>query len=95
VAAYIIFIKEHEHDAKALAAYSEKARESLAGRPAKLLVYHGELETLEGPEAQEVVMIEFPSMEEARAWYRSEAYQKARNERFLAADFRVIMVQGH
>ena len=50
--------------------------------------------TLEGPEAQGCVMIEFPTMDEARAWYNSDAYQEARKLRFAGADYRVFLTQG-
>ena len=49
---------------------------------------------IEGPEAQGSVIIEFPTMDEARAWYQSEAYQAARAVRFQGADYRVFITQG-
>lgn len=92
--AYLIFIKEREHDAAAMADYSAKAGASIAGHAAKPLAYYGAVETLEGAEAQGAVVVEFPTMDEARAWYRSDAYQDARARRFVGADYRVILTQG-
>ena len=92
--AYLVFIKEREHDSAAMADYAAKAGASLGGHSAKPLAYYGAIETLEGPEAAGSVIIEFPSMEEARAWYRSDAYQEARQLRFQGADYRVILTQG-
>jgi uncharacterized protein (DUF1330 family) len=40
------------------------------------------------------VLIEFPTMEAARAWYESDAYQEARKLRFAGADYRVFLTQG-
>ena len=60
MAAYIVFIKEREHDAAIMAEYSGKAGPSLGGHPAKALAAYGAIETLEGPEAQGCVLIEFP-----------------------------------
>lgn len=94
MAAYIVFIKEREHDAGAMATYAGKAGGSLGGHTAKPLAYYGAIETLEGPEAQGAVIIEFPTMEEARAWYGSDAYQEARAHRFAGADYRVFLTQG-
>lgn len=94
MAAYLIFIKDREHDAAAMANYSAKAGGSIAGHAAKPLAYYGAIETLEGAEAQGAVVIEFPTMDEARAWYRSDAYQAARARRFAGADYRVILTQG-
>jgi len=40
------------------------------------------------------VIVEFPDMDAARAWYNSPAYQDARQHRFQGADYRVILTQG-
>ena len=94
MAAYLIFIKEREHDAAAMADYAPKAGASLGGHAGKPLAYYGAIETLEGPEALGSVVVEFPTMDEARAWYRSDAYQEARAVRFGGADHRVLLVDG-
>lgn len=94
MSAYIVFIKEREHDAAAMAEYAGKAGPSLGGHTAKPLAYYGPIETLEGPEAQGCVMIEFPDMDAARAWYHSDAYQDARKLRFAGADYRAFITQG-
>lgn len=92
--AYIVFTKEREHDAAAMAAYSAKAGPSLGGHEAKPLAYYGAIKTLEGPEAAGCVIVEFPDMDAARAWYQSDAYQDARKHRFQGADYRVFITQG-
>jgi uncharacterized protein (DUF1330 family) len=92
--AYIVFTKEREHDAAAMADYSAKAGPSLGGHTAKPLAYYGAIETLEGPEAAGCVIVEFPDMDAARAWYQSDAYQDARKHRFAGADYRVFITQG-
>ena len=92
--AYLVFIKEREHDAAKRADSAGKAGGSLAGHNAKPLAYYGAIETLEGPEALGSVIVEFPTMGEARAWYRSDAYQQARADRFAGADYRVFLTQG-
>ena len=92
--AYIVFIKEREHDAAAMATYSAAAAPSLGGHSARPLAYYGAIETLEGPEALGSVIVEFPTMDEARAWYRSDAYQAARAHRFAGADYRVFITEG-
>jgi uncharacterized protein (DUF1330 family) len=94
MAAYIVFIKEREHDAAAMAEYGPKAGGSLAGHAAKPLVVYGAIETLEGPEAQGAVILEFPTMDDARAWYHSDAYQEARKLRFQGGDYRAFITQG-
>jgi uncharacterized protein (DUF1330 family) len=94
MAAYIVFTKEREHDAAAMKTYAGKAGGSMAGHAGKPLAYYGAIETLEGPEALGSVIIEFPSVEEARAWYASPAYQEARKDRFQGGDYRVFITQG-
>lgn len=94
MSAYIVFIKEREHDAAGMATYSGLAGPSLAGHPVKPLAVYGAIETLEGPAAEGCVMLEFPDMDAARAWYNSDAYQEARKVRFQAADYRAFITQG-
>ena len=94
MAAYIVFIKEREHDAAAMQEYSAAAGASLAGHSVKPRAVYGALETIEGPEAQGCVILEFPTVEEARAWYDSDAYRAARAVRFQGGDYRGIIVQG-
>ena len=40
------------------------------------------------------VILRFPDMAAARAWYESPAYQEARKTRFQSADYRVFLVDG-
>lgn len=41
-----------------------------------------------------VVLIEFPSMDAAKAWYTSAAYQEVKRYRQGAAEFELIIVDG-
>lgn len=92
--AYVVFIRERLRDAEAMAAYREKAPATLAGHPATRRAAYGKFEVLEGADMQGVLILEFPSMEAARAWYDSPAYREARKLRFLAADYRAVIVEG-
>ena len=58
------------------------------------LAFYGAHETLEGAEADGVVVLRFPDMAAAKAWYSSPEYKAARAHRFQAADYRVILVEG-
>ena len=40
------------------------------------------------------VLIEFPSTEDARAWYESEAYQAIAQHRWASSDAVLIMIAG-
>jgi hypothetical protein len=39
-------------------------------------------------------MLEFPTFEEAKAWYSNPAYQAASAHRFKGADYRTIVIDG-
>ena len=55
----------------------------------------GEVVTLEGPpETRRVVIIEFPNLTQAEAFYRSEEYTQARQLRAAAGTAQFIAVEG-
>jgi uncharacterized protein (DUF1330 family) len=66
----------------------------MEGRPIKALAAYGPHMTLEGPEVEGIVVAEFPSIEEARVWYDSAAYQEAAQHRFRGAEYRGLIVEG-
>jgi uncharacterized protein (DUF1330 family) len=92
--AYMIFIRERIKDPGEIEEYRRLAPAAAVGREMKPLSVYGKLETLEGPEAQGVVLLEFSTHAEAMAWYDSEEYREARRHRFLGADYRVLAVAG-
>lgn len=94
MAAYVIFIRDKTTDAAELATYSGLAGGSMAGHKITPHVVYGPHEVLEGPDVEGVVVISFPTKEEAKAWYDSEAYTAARQHRFKGAEYRAILVQG-
>jgi len=66
--------------------------ESYSGR---FLVRGGKVETLEGGWSPErFVILEFPSVEKARAWWDSPEYEKAKIIRQETARSRIILVEG-
>jgi len=94
MSAYIIFIREKTVDESALKAYWQKAPAAMEGQPIKPLAAYGPHVTLEGPPVEGVVIAEFPTLEEARAWYESPAYQEAAQYRFRGAVYRGLIVEG-
>ena len=94
MAAYAIFIREKLRDPKQIAAYNSKAGPSLEGHPAKVLAAYGVIQTLEGATSEGVVLLEFPTMAAAKAWYDGPAYREARELRFKCADYRVLFFEG-
>jgi uncharacterized protein (DUF1330 family) len=92
--AYMIFIREQTLDRAELEAYWAKVASTLDGVPIKVLSAYGPHTTLEGPEVEGVVIAEFPSVEVARQWYDSSAYQDAANHRHRGAIYRGMIVEG-
>ena len=55
-----------------------------------------QVETLEGePETRRVVVIEFPSAEDARTWYESPEYTAVKRLREGAGDGQFVIVEGY
>jgi uncharacterized protein (DUF1330 family) len=55
----------------------------------------GEMVALEGPEeTKRLVLLEFPSMARAKAWYHSEEYQNAKKIRAGAATAFFVAIDG-
>ncbi len=92
--AYIVFMREKTLIQSELDAYWSKAPATLEGWPIKILAAYGRHVTLEGPEVEGVVVAEFPSVDEARAWYDSPAYREAAEHRFQGAVYRGLIVEG-
>jgi uncharacterized protein (DUF1330 family) len=40
------------------------------------------------------VILEFPSIEAAKAWYDGPEYRKVREHRFKGSTYRVVLIQG-
>ena len=91
---YIIFT-ETIHDAEAMQTYSEAAAQAGGGGGLKPLAVDRAPEVLEGEwPATQTVLLEFESVEAAKAWYESDAYQAAVPLRQAAADTDVAILHG-
>ncbi len=95
MAIYMIFLREGAiADPEEMARYQATNRENMGQHKLKPLVVYGSMETLEGEAADGMVMLEFDSAEDTRAWYYSPEYQAASEHRKKAAHYRVFMVEG-
>ena len=92
--AFMVFTRERMRDEKEYEIYKQKNRVAMQGHSIKKHVLYGKYKVLEGPEVQGVVILEFPSVADAEAYYDSPAYKEAREHRFKGADYRVIIVEG-
>ena len=81
-------------DPEKLGAYSKAAGETVAAHGGEFVVRGKVVETLCGPGGHDVhVAIDFPDVETAQTWYRSEAYQALIPLRDAGADMSFTLVE--
>jgi uncharacterized protein (DUF1330 family) len=75
--------------------YKKLTPGSLVPYEGKFVVRGGKTETLEGSWSPgRVVVLEFPSVEQAKAWWSSEGYAPAKAIRQSASITKMILVEG-
>jgi uncharacterized protein (DUF1330 family) len=82
---YVIF-DEKINDQAAYDAYVAKAVPTVMQSGGKAIVFQNGPEVVEGKLGSTIVILEFPSVEQAREWYNSPDYQAIIGERHAAAD---------
>ena len=83
------------HDPERYEDYKKLTPGTIVKYGGKFIVRGGQTETLEGAwEHGRMVMIEFPSMEKAKAWYTSPEYQAAIKIRQEASVGKIILIEG-
>lgn len=92
--AYAIFIREQTNDPDELAIYNGKAGATMKDHKVTPLAAYGAHEVLEGAAIEGGVILEFPTMTDAKTWYDSPAYQAARQHRFDGATYRAFLLDG-
>jgi len=94
MAAYVIGEVEI-HDPQAYQAYARGVPATIAQYGGRYLVRGGAVDSKEGGWApKRVVVLEFPSMEQARRWYASPEYAPLLAIRLKAAKARLVLVEG-
>lgn len=82
-------------DPEAYAAYRSLTPDAIAKNGGRVIVRGGETATLEGDwTPNRLVVLEFPDMAAAKAFYDSPEYCKAREVRKDAAVFKMIVTEG-
>jgi uncharacterized protein (DUF1330 family) len=75
--------------------YKKLTPASLVPYDGKFIVRGGQAETLEGSWTPgRVVVLDFPSMEKAKAWWSSDGYAPAKALRQSASNTEMIVVEG-
>lgn len=82
-------------DPSLLEDYKKLSPPTVAQFGGRFLVRGGHIETLEGEwTPKRLVILEFPSLSDAKAWIGSEEYAPARRLRQRSATSKVIVVEG-
>jgi len=94
VSAFIV-VEVDVADKERYETYKQMVPPSLEAFGGKFLVPGGSVETLEGEWLpKRLVIVEFPSMAEARAWWGSEEYAEAKALRQATAQTKMILAEG-
>jgi uncharacterized protein (DUF1330 family) len=94
MSAYVISELE-VRDAIGIETYRSIAARSIAQYGGRYLVRGGVASVAEGgPPPNNIVVVEFPSMQRLREWYASPEYAEALKVRRTALDRRLIFVEG-
>ena len=95
MAAYVIAYAGNVRDAAAIAEYRRGNTDAVAAHGGRFLARGGAVEVLEGPWPHErCVVMEFPDVAAARAWYHSEQYAPLKALRQSVSDTQIILAEG-
>ena len=94
MAAYVIVDLEVTDPAR-FAEYRQQVPATIAAYGGRFLVRGGEHHVVEGDwRPRRIVVVEFPSLAQARRWYDSEEYRGPKARRLAASKANVIFVEG-
>jgi uncharacterized protein (DUF1330 family) len=94
VAAYVV-VDIEQTDPERAARYRELSGPSVERHGGRFLVRGGDLRVLDGDwEPKRLVVIEFASVDAARAWFDSDDYGEARRVREGAGTWKMVVVEG-
>ena len=75
--------------------YMAVSPDAIGAYGGKFIVRGGDYETVEGdPESRRLVVVEYPTYEDALECYHSEVYQEAKKLRVHAGDAQFVVVRG-
>ena len=83
------------HDAAGLEEYRKQVPATVTKYGGRFIVRGGKYERLEGDwQPKRLVLLEFPSVEQAKRWYDSEEYRPLKAMRLKASNGNLILVEG-
>jgi uncharacterized protein (DUF1330 family) len=90
-----VILTEAIKDPEGMKAYGKAAMPAMGQGGCTILSVDTAPRVLEGDwPGDQTVVLEFDSVDAARAWYESEAYQKAAKLRQAAADCNAVIISG-
>lgn len=94
MAAYFI-VDIDVHDSAGLEEYRRRVPATISAYGGRFVVRGGAFEALEGSwQPKRLVLLEFPSLDQAKRWYDSEEYRPLKAMRFKASTSNLILVDG-
>ncbi|MGB5131077.1 MAG: DUF1330 domain-containing protein [Steroidobacteraceae bacterium] len=94
MSAYVI-VNVRVHDPETYKEYVKLSPVSISAHGGRFLARAGKSEVLEGSiPANRMVVLEFPSYEQAREWWNSEMYRMPKALRQSASEASMILVDG-
>lgn len=82
-------------DSEGYQRYAQQTQATIDTYGGKFMVRGGQPETIEGNwQAKRIIIIEFPSVEQAKVWYNSPEYAAIAGIRQHSAVSRIILVEG-
>ena len=95
MSAFFFFDNVEVHDPDKLAEYVEKVAPVVARYGGKYRIIGGATKVLEGQwKPAYPVLIEFDTLEQAEAWYRSDDYEPLKRLRQSAVDNNGVLIEG-
>ena len=93
--AYLV-VDAKSADPQAMQRYRDLAQVAVANYGGRYLVRGAPYEVIEGAwRPQRLVVVEFPSMENAKSFYDSPEYRAAREARAGVSDFDMLLVEAY
>ena len=94
MAAYVI-VDIEVTDPAGFDEYRQRVPATLAAHEGRFLVRGGALEVVEGSwRPRRLVVLEFPSLAQARRWYDSEEYREPKAMRLRTSKANIVFVEG-
>lgn len=94
MSAYVVFIRDEMKDQAAYDRYLQLGVPTLAPFGGEILVANGAHEALEGADFDGSVVLRFPDMASAKAWYSSPEYGQFKSIRLRATLGRAVLLEG-